>query len=761
MASYGEPALPRRAPTSSSTHDGDGGFATEPVDWDAFAPPARRGRRRLDAPPRRPRRASVQRAPGGGRCSSSPRWLHERTGERALTMAGGVALNCVANMRLCASGPVRRRLGAAGGRRHRHRARRGAARRPRARRPRRADADRGARAGWSDDELAGWLDAPAVASRAPRRPGRRGRRGARRRRHRRLVPGPQRVRPARARPPLACSPTRGARDDLERLNDVKGREQFRPVAPMVLADRAAEIFDGPLPEPVHALHPRRRPTLARPHPRRRPRRRHRPHPDGRPRGRAAHGGGCSSASRRAPGCPSSSTRRLNTAGRPMVDDPRDALECFGSAPVDLLAIGPVRRPPRPASAARWAARGGAARVTGRRRRSSSRRSAARRSARLLARARVPARLAARRVIVRRRPAATGRRRSTVRHGAAGTGRVLVDGRRRGPAAARNAGWRASPRAVDRVPRRRRRARARRGCAALPRTSPPLARRRRRPPGPDRASRCRPTGGPPTGSATSPGSQDARWATADMAVPARRARRGRRLRRALPARLPRGRRPRRCASSRRGWRIVRGHARACSIPSARRAAGRQRAQQAGNADDVLMRALHGPRLAASAPARRAVACRAAPARRRARRRCGARRARPPASPPRGRRWPPRPGRRGPPPWPGARIAPGPADRRTRSPRWWRPRAALPLAATAWWLAGMRRRGAGGPGADRPRRDAVLLDRDGTLVVDVPYNGDPARVRADARRAGGARPAARARACRIGRRHQPERHRAAAC
>lgn len=36
---------------------------------------------------------------------------------------------------------------------------------------------------------------------------------------------------------------------------------------------------------------------------------------------------------------------LNTAGRPMADDPRDALECFGSAPVDLLAIGPflVRR----------------------------------------------------------------------------------------------------------------------------------------------------------------------------------------------------------------------------------------------------------------------------------------------------------------------------------------------------------------------------------------------------------------------------------
>jgi carbamoyltransferase len=31
---------------------------------------------------------------------------------------------------------------------------------------------------------------------------------------------------------------------------------------------------------------------------------------------------------------------LNTAGRPMVDDVRDALECFGATPVDVLAIGP-------------------------------------------------------------------------------------------------------------------------------------------------------------------------------------------------------------------------------------------------------------------------------------------------------------------------------------------------------------------------------------------------------------------------------------
>jgi histidinol-phosphate phosphatase family protein len=66
-------------------------------------------------------------------------------------------------------------------------------------------------------------------------------------------------------------------------------------------------------------------------------------------------------------------------------------------------------------------------------------------------------------------------------------------------------------------------------------------------------------------------------------------------------------------------------------------------------------------------------------------------------------------------------------------------AMPFAASAWWLHGhvtvrarrsdpargphgelrARRRGTGRPAA-------VLFDRDGTLVVDVPYNGDPERV-----------------------------------
>jgi histidinol-phosphate phosphatase family protein len=72
---------------------------------------------------------------------------------------------------------------------------------------------------------------------------------------------------------------------------------------------------------------------------------------------------------------------------------------------------------------------------------------------------------------------------------------------------------------------------------------------------------------------------------------------------------------------------------------------------------------------------------------------------------------------------ARIAPGP-----RTPRevatMLATSALIPPAAAAHWARGrMRWRGAG-PWTGRP--EAVLLDRDGTLVVDVPYNGDPERV-----------------------------------
>jgi histidinol-phosphate phosphatase family protein len=61
-------------------------------------------------------------------------------------------------------------------------------------------------------------------------------------------------------------------------------------------------------------------------------------------------------------------------------------------------------------------------------------------------------------------------------------------------------------------------------------------------------------------------------------------------------------------------------------------------------------------------------------------------------------------------------------------------ALPFAATWWTLVGWLRRRrllddrarAPQPGRVAPPAAAILFDRDGTLVVDVPYNGDPARV-----------------------------------
>jgi carbamoyltransferase len=138
----------------------------------------------------------------------------------------------------------------------------------------------------------------------------------------------------------------GRRENLERLNDVKGREQFRPVAPMVRLERAADLFTrGPIPSPhmlfVHDVDPAWRdriPAVV--------------HVDGTARVQTVDPEQEPLVARMLAefeartGLPVVVNTSLNTAGRPMVDDPRDALECFGSAPVSMLAIGPfvVRRP---------------------------------------------------------------------------------------------------------------------------------------------------------------------------------------------------------------------------------------------------------------------------------------------------------------------------------------------------------------------------------------------------------------------------------
>ncbi|MFC4000859.1 carbamoyltransferase [Prauserella oleivorans] len=340
LASYGTPRFlntlrERIRPT------GDGGFRTEPIDWSEFAP-ARTAEDEL-LPEHADLAASVQRAVEDVLLELA-RWLYDRTGNPNLALAGGTALNCVANTRLHAESPfehvwVQPAAGDAG-------TALGAALQLAADFGERATPMRGADLGrgWSDDEIEGWLTRANVRYERPADIAEtvaealaadqvvawfqgRAEFGPRALGHRSLLAHP------------------GRAENLERLNDVKGREQFRPVAPMVLAERAPEVFGrGPIPSPymlfVHDVAPHWReriPAVT--------------HVDGTARIQTVDDDAEPLVARmlRAfearTGLPTVVNTSLNTAGRPMVDDPRDALECFGSAPVDLLAIGPfaVRR----------------------------------------------------------------------------------------------------------------------------------------------------------------------------------------------------------------------------------------------------------------------------------------------------------------------------------------------------------------------------------------------------------------------------------
>jgi histidinol-phosphate phosphatase family protein len=143
-------------------------------------------------------------------------------------------------------------------------------------------------------------------------------------------------------------------------------------------------------------------------------------------------------------------------------------------------------------------------------------------------------------------------------------------------------------------------------------------------------------------------------------------------------------------------------------------------QAGNADDALMDALHGPhwRARAGAPRGRLARHHATAAAGLAAAALAAMR-HPRAAAVAGAAW-----TAGTAELAVARIAPGP-----RTPdeiaTMLLTSAALPFAASGWRIAGRARAARAVRALDRPA--AVLFDRDGTLVVDVPYNGDPARVR----------------------------------
>jgi carbamoyltransferase len=340
LASYGEPRHLGEL-RELIRPDGEGGFRVEPVDWGGYAKALTRGESWTEE--HADLAASVQRRLEEVLLDLA-RWLHGRTGDRCLTMAGGVALNCVANTRLLAEGPfdelwVQPAAGdagtALGGALHLAQA----FGEPAAPMP---GADLGR--SWSDEELAAWLDVARVPY---ERPADLAHAVAAELAADRIVAwfqgrseyGPR----ALGRRSLLAHPGRAA--NTERLNDVKGREQFRPIAPMVLAERAREIFDGgPVPSPymlfVHGVRPEWReriPAVV--------------HIDGTARIQTVDRADDPLLARMLEefeirtGLPVVVNTSLNTAGRPMVDDPRDALECFGSAPVDLLVLGPylIRR----------------------------------------------------------------------------------------------------------------------------------------------------------------------------------------------------------------------------------------------------------------------------------------------------------------------------------------------------------------------------------------------------------------------------------
>ncbi|WP_433362575.1 carbamoyltransferase family protein [Actinoplanes sp. CA-142083] len=311
---------------------GDGGFTVERIDWTALTKPRTADGELTEA---HADLASSVQARLEEVMLDLARWTFDAAGgPSTLTMAGGTALNCVANARIAAEGPFERvwvqpaagdsgtALGAA----------LALGKEPS------VFTTAALGRGWSDDELEAELrraalpyERPAsIAAEAARVLAANGivawyqgrsEYGPRALGHRSLLAHP------------------GDQDTQRRMNDVKGREQFRPIAPMVRAERFGEIFEGVCPSPymlfVHRVKPDWRdriPAVT--------------HVDGTARVQTVDGeteplvAEMLAEFDRLTGLPVVVNTSLNTAGRPMVDTPREAMELFGSAPVDMLAMGP-------------------------------------------------------------------------------------------------------------------------------------------------------------------------------------------------------------------------------------------------------------------------------------------------------------------------------------------------------------------------------------------------------------------------------------
>lgn len=337
LASFGTPRYAAQF-NEVVRYRGEGRYEVLPTDWTALLGPAREPGSALE-----PRHADIARSLQlvvEDTVLRIAAWLHARSGARQLAMAGGVALNCVMNARLLAEGPfeaiwVQPAAGDAG-------TALGAAlwvdasERPNAPRWRMEHAffgpeypEQGIEALLREAKLAYRRPADIVAETAQLLTQNKvvgwfqGR----------MEFGPR----ALGSRSILASPIDPSMQ--ERLNQIKDREDFRPVAPVVLEEAAADWFVGAGCSPFMLFVYGVRPEKADKIPAVR-------HVDGTARiqtiNRNQHAlyYDLVRAFGQLTGVPVLVNTSFNTRGEPIVCTPRDALESFCTTALDVLAIGP-------------------------------------------------------------------------------------------------------------------------------------------------------------------------------------------------------------------------------------------------------------------------------------------------------------------------------------------------------------------------------------------------------------------------------------
>jgi carbamoyltransferase len=337
LASYGRPRYADEFRRMVRLTD-DGGYAIQAADLAQLGPPRPRGaaleERHFDVA--RSLQLVLEEA-----ALELTRWLHAKTGQRSLCMAGGVALNCVMNARIRDEGPFERvwvqpAAGDAG-------TALGAALWVDAQ-ARGAGAERAYEMthaflgpAYPDAEIASFLAWSKL-------------------RHRRLARPAEEAAELLARGcvlgwfqgrmefgPRALGGRSILASPLDagvqaRLNEIKDREDFRPVAPVVLEEAAEEWFAPGGVSPFMLFVSRVRPEKA----------------DRIPAVRHVDGTARIQTIRRdqnpayydllrafgdRTGVPVLVNTSFNTRGRPIVCRPRDAVEAFWSSPLDALVMG--------------------------------------------------------------------------------------------------------------------------------------------------------------------------------------------------------------------------------------------------------------------------------------------------------------------------------------------------------------------------------------------------------------------------------------